>query len=111
MARSDAGEKFLQLICIEIREHLVAGHQCRHVSLIGELSHFRIRFPILADINDGKFIAVLGQIILRIHAPRAPFPAIKFDFTRHAGINKRIPCRQPPRVKYRALEESNCRLQ
>ncbi len=31
------GQKFLELIGVEIRQHFIAGDKCRHVSLIGEL--------------------------------------------------------------------------
>ena len=78
-------QKFLQLVCIEIREHLIAGNEGRHVSLVGERLHLLIRFAVEANIDLGELVAALREIVLCVDTPGAPFATEKFEVGRHRG--------------------------
>jgi len=73
-------QKFFELIGIEIRQNSVARHECRHISLLGKLFHLLIRLSIFANVNDIEAITLLGEILLRVNAPRAPFATVKVQF-------------------------------
>ena len=90
-------QKFFKLIGIKIRQHLIAGYECRHIGLRRELGHFRIRLSIFADIDLDEFVAALREKIFRINAPRAPFATVKLQLHRQAEINKRFQPRQQSR--------------
>jgi hypothetical protein len=78
-------QKFLELIGIEIGQHPVARYKSWNISLVGKLFHFRVRFSISADINDIEPITFVGEILLRINAPRAPFATVKLQFHGDCG--------------------------
>ncbi len=73
-------QKFLELIGIEIGQHSVACYECRDVSLVGQLFHLFVCLSISADINDIEAITLIGEIFLRVNAPRAPFATVKLQF-------------------------------
>jgi hypothetical protein len=78
-------QKFLELIGIEIGQDSVARHESWNISLVGKIFHFRVRFSILADINDIEAVPFLGEILLRVNAPRAPFATVKLQFHGDCG--------------------------
>jgi hypothetical protein len=98
-------QKFLELIGIEIGQHPVASHKSWNVSLVGKLFHLRVCLSILADINNIEAIAFLGEILLRVNAPRTPFATIKLQFHGDCGNKQErsapsIPMAVGSRVKF-----------
>jgi hypothetical protein len=78
-------QKFLELIGIKIGQHPITRHKSWNISLVGKLFHFRVRFSIPADINDIEPVSFLGEILLRVNAPRAPFATVKLQFHGDCG--------------------------
>jgi len=92
-------QKFLELIGIKIGQHPITRHKSWNISLVGKLFHFRVRFSIPADINDIEPVSFLGEILLRVNAPRAPFATVKLQFHGDCG-NKQERC-SPSKAKER----------
>ena len=62
-------QKFLELIGVEIRQHPVARHKRRDISLVRKLFHLLVCLSIFADINDIEAVTFLGEIVLRVNTP------------------------------------------
>lgn len=80
-------QKFLELIGIEIGQDPVARHKSWNISLVRKLFHLCVCFSIPADINEIEPVSFLGEILLRINAPRAPFATVKLQF--HGGCGNK----------------------
>ena len=78
-------QKFLELIGIEIGEHPVARHKSWNISLVGKLFHLGVCLSILTDINNVETVSFLGEVLLRVNAPRAPFATVKLQFHGDCG--------------------------
>jgi hypothetical protein len=99
-------QKFLELIGIKIGQHPITRHKSWNISLVGKLFHFRVRFSIPADINDIEPVSFLGEILLRVNAPRAPFATVKLQFHGDCG-NKQERC-SPSIAKARRFPSRRC---
>jgi hypothetical protein len=78
-------QKFLELIGIKIGKHSVARNKGWNISLLRKPLHLCVRLSISADINDTEAVPFLGEILLRVNAPRAPFATVKLQFHGNRG--------------------------
>src|SRR5207253_10855888 len=62
-------QEFLQLIGVEIREHLVTRDEGRDIGLLRKLLHFFVGFSIFADIDRGGVVSARFEIFFLINAP------------------------------------------
>src|SRR6266513_4249687 len=81
-------QELLELIGVEIGQDFVACHKSGHVGLSGKLLHKLVCLSISSNVDFLKPVAFLGQIILRINAPRAPLATVKLQFHRQRGIKR-----------------------
>jgi len=94
-------QKFLELIGIEISQDPIPSHKSWNVGLLGKPFHLRVCLSISAHINDIEPVSSLGEILLRVNAPRAPFATVKLQFHGDSG-NKQGPG-APSIVKHRGF--------
>ena len=74
------GQKFLELIGVEIGYDFITRHERGHIRLRGKLLHLLIRLPIFSNVNFLETISLLLEIILRVDAPRTPLAAVQRQF-------------------------------